>query len=134
MIKKKYDPVFSYSQSKQSLIYFTYELAERLKNTGVTSNCFYPGLVKTNLGKVDKGFRKITYKVLTFLLQSLFTPIEEAIKLGIFLAVSKKAEGMTGRFIKREKNKIIINKSYEKEISEDLWAVSEKFTGIKFKV
>ena len=58
---KKYKPMKVYSLSKQAEILFTYELAEKLREKNVTSNCFYPGLVKTNLGKPDRGFYKLTY-------------------------------------------------------------------------
>jgi NAD(P)-dependent dehydrogenase (short-subunit alcohol dehydrogenase family) len=127
--KKKYDPVLAYSQSKQAEIFFTYELAERLKNTHVTSNCFYPGLVKTNLGYVEKGFRKFTYNLLTSLLKFVFLPIEESVKIGMYLAVSKKTESLSGKFLKRQKDKIIIISSYNKNISKKLWEISEKLSG-----
>jgi retinol dehydrogenase-14 len=127
---KKFNPVKIYSQAKQAEILFTYELAERLKGTKVTSNCYYPGLVRTNLGKAEKGFRKVTFKIITGLLKFLFTPMEESIKTGIYLAVSKKAEKLTGKFLKRRKNKIIVKSNYNKEIYKKLWEMSEKLTGL----
>jgi NAD(P)-dependent dehydrogenase (short-subunit alcohol dehydrogenase family) len=129
-VPKKFNPVLAYSQSKQAEILFTHELADRMKGTGVTANCFYPGLVKTNLGKVDKGFRRLTYQILTRLLGSLFCTVEESIKTGIFLAASRNAEKLTGNFITRNKNKLLLKTSYDKETAKLLWKTSEKLTGL----
>ncbi len=123
-----YKPLTAYTQSKQAEILFTFELASRLRGTGVTANCFYPGLVKTNLGKAQRGFHRFTYFLLTGLLGFLFSPMEEGIKPGIFLAAAKKGGSLTGRFLKRRKNKIIATSAYNKEVARRLWAETEKIT------
>jgi NAD(P)-dependent dehydrogenase (short-subunit alcohol dehydrogenase family) len=35
--------------SKLAVVLFTYELAERLKGSGVTANCLHPGVIRTKL-------------------------------------------------------------------------------------
>lgn len=130
MANRKYDPVKVYSQSKQAEILFTYALARKIKETKVTSNCYYPGLVKTNLGKVEKGFRKLTYTVLTGILKSAFTPMEESVKLGLYLAASKKAEAHNGIFFIPKKGKIIMKHSQKQDDEDRLWALSEQLTGL----
>ena len=40
-----------YSNTKLMLMMFTYELAMRLRGSGVTANVLMPGFVATNLGK-----------------------------------------------------------------------------------
>ena len=67
---------------------------------------------------------------MTTLLKPFFTPIEESVKIGMFLSVSKKAEKMTGKYLKRKKDKIILNNSFDEEISKKLWKISEKLTGL----
>ncbi len=128
---KEYKPLIAYSQSKQAEILFTHELAERLKGTKVTANCFYPGLVRTNLGKVvDKGFfSNFSRHIMTTLLTFLFTPMEESIKIGLFLSAGK-TNGMTGKYLVRKKNKIIIKSKYDREASEHVWGLGEKLTGL----
>jgi NAD(P)-dependent dehydrogenase (short-subunit alcohol dehydrogenase family) len=130
MSDKKYKPVLAYSQSKQAEILFTYHLADRLAGKRVTSNCFYPGLVKTNLGNPEKGFRKITHGIMTTVLRPLFTPLEESVKIGVFLALSKKAEGLNGKFLKPQKSKVTIQSTYDKEMSRKLWELSQKLTSL----
>ena len=47
--KGRYNGVKAYRQSKLANILFTTELARRSRGSGVTSNCFHPGGVRTNL-------------------------------------------------------------------------------------
>ncbi len=44
-----------YCQSKPCNILFTYELAEKLQNMGVTVNCLHPGVIDTKLLRVNFG-------------------------------------------------------------------------------
>src|SRR5262249_41383677 len=46
-----YKTMNAYGQSKLALVMFTYELARRLQDTGVTANCLHPGFVATNIGR-----------------------------------------------------------------------------------
>jgi NAD(P)-dependent dehydrogenase (short-subunit alcohol dehydrogenase family) len=46
---KKYSPQAAYNQSKLANVLFSYELAERLQGSGVTSNCLHPGAVATDI-------------------------------------------------------------------------------------
>src|SRR5579885_1645688 len=41
--KKNWNPWRAYANSKLALVLFTYELARRLKDKGVTVNCLHPG-------------------------------------------------------------------------------------------
>jgi NAD(P)-dependent dehydrogenase (short-subunit alcohol dehydrogenase family)/glyoxylase-like metal-dependent hydrolase (beta-lactamase superfamily II) len=130
LLAEKYNPVLAYSQSKQAEILFTHELAVRMKGTGVTANCYYPGLVKTNLGKAaDKGVaRSFARFVITTLLAFLFTPMEESVKIGMFLATGR-TKGMTGKYLVRNKGKVVVKSKYEKEACARAWSIAEKLTG-----
>ena len=43
----------AYSQSKLANVLFTYQLAERLRECGVTANALHPGVVRTSFGAED---------------------------------------------------------------------------------
>jgi NAD(P)-dependent dehydrogenase (short-subunit alcohol dehydrogenase family) len=129
---RKFNPILAYSQAKQAEIFFTFELARRLKGTKVTANCFYPGLVNTNLGNVDKGFLKMTHRVMTVLLKPMFTPVDDSVKIGMYLAASMKAENITGKYLKREKDRIKLKSSYDMETSTRLWELGEKLAEVKY--
>ena len=42
MLERGYDPMRAYAQSKRAQISFTFELAERLGDSGVTVNALHP--------------------------------------------------------------------------------------------
>jgi NAD(P)-dependent dehydrogenase (short-subunit alcohol dehydrogenase family) len=123
--------VTAYSESKQAEIFFTYELAKRLKGNGVMANCFCPGLVKTNLARSDKGLSAIIRPFITTLLSFTFTSMETAVRIGMFLAVSRKAEGLNGRYLVRNKDRVIFNINTDNETTAKLWALCDKMTKAK---
>ena len=60
--KGGYDQFQAYYNSKLANVLFTYELAKRLKGTGVTVNAVHPGVVDTELARytpIPEGFKKI---------------------------------------------------------------------------
>ncbi len=124
---KKYNGMNAYSFSKQAEIYFTFELASRLKNTNSSINCFYPGLVQTNLGKPEKGFFRLTFNIMSRILKSKFISIEESVQPCLFLLCSEKALKMNGCYLKRDNSSIKVIRKYNKEISAELW---EKTLGL----
>ena len=42
MLERGYDPMRAYTQSKLAQVMFTFELAERLRGSGVTVNALHP--------------------------------------------------------------------------------------------
>ena len=48
--------------TKLANILFTYELAERLKGTGVVANCLHPGAVNTNFGSNSRSFGTLLFR------------------------------------------------------------------------
>lgn len=52
---RHYNALKAYAQSKLAQVCFTYELAERLKGTGVTVNALDPGHVVTHFNDSTKG-------------------------------------------------------------------------------
>jgi retinol dehydrogenase 14 len=116
---KSYSEIRSYNQSKLANLMFTYELARRLKGTGVTANALEPGFIKTGL-KVPFPF-------------SLFSfmrgkPADGA-KPTVFLASSPEVKEVTGAFFN---NKGVATKSsplsYDEDAAKRLWQVSADLT------
>ena len=124
---RKYSGIKAYSVSKQALIYFTFEMAKRLKKTENTINCFYPGLVQTNLGKPEKGVFRFTYAIMSGLLKSKFISLEESTLLCLFLLISGKASKMNGCYLKRDHNRLKIIREYNTELSAELWERTGKY-------
>ena len=67
---KKYQGFKTYCNSKLANIFFTNELAKKLKDTGVTANCLHPGGVNSNMGSDVKGILAILGKIIKLFLIS----------------------------------------------------------------
>lgn len=52
-----------YGQTKLANILFTLELARRLEGSGVTANCFHPGLVATGFNRNNSGLMRVAMTV-----------------------------------------------------------------------
>ena len=116
-----------YGKSKLANIMFTYELAERLRGTGVTSNCMHPGSVNTNMGKNERGVGILLFRAFKPFMRS---PEKGADTL-VYLAASPDVEGRTGEYFIDCEVATPSEEAYDGTLREKLWEVSEKLTGLK---
>ena len=124
-MNKGYFGMKAYGRSKLANILFTYELARRLQGSGVTANALHPGHVATDIWKNDFGLFGPALK--WFMSQIALSP-EEGAENSIYLASSPEATGVTGKyFIKREPVKSSPT-SYDEEIAQRLWDISDNLT------
>ena len=125
--ERKYRGFPVYGKSKLANILFTYELAERLRGTGVTANCVHPGAVSTNFGMNNGGLMVLLFRALKPFMR---TPEQGADTL-IYLASSPEVEGVSGRYFSDRK----VVSSYEdpRDVSarKRLWKASEELTNLK---
>jgi NAD(P)-dependent dehydrogenase (short-subunit alcohol dehydrogenase family) len=127
-LTKNYSLKRAYRQSKLANVLFTYELAERLKSTGVTANCVHPGVIHTGMTIkfcVDGGYGKFVARIL----RPFFRSPDRGAETAIYLAISPKAEGVTGKYFYRKKPVSSSKRSYIKADAKKLWDLSEKMTG-----
>lgn len=117
-----YSAFKAYANSKLANVLFTYELARRLKGTGVTANCLHPGGVGTNLFRGLPGFLQALIKLVTI------SPARGA-RTSIYLASSSDVEGVSGRYFARRKQENSSEASRNEEAARRLWEVSEELTG-----
>jgi len=127
-LKKNYKLWRAYGQSKLAIVLFTYELADRLKDKGVTVNCLHPGAVATNMGiNRDTNFGTL----ITRMLKPFFQTPKQGAETTIYLATSPEVEGETGKFYYRKKAIPSSKRSYDKAIGKKLWDLSEEMTGLR---
>lgn len=127
--EKKYSGWKQYQRSKLMNIYFTYELAERLKSTHVTVNCLHPGFVKTKFGHNNKGLAKS----LVQWGQNLFAISEESgAKTSIYLATSSDVQNVTGKYFSSQKEKKSSDVSYDVSVRQKLWQYTVSLLKEKF--
>ncbi len=122
--QRRYGRTRAYSQSKLANVLFTYELAERLRGTGVTVNCIHPGFVATELMRdLPRWVRRVYEPFLS-------TP-ERGARGVVHLATAPELEGVTGRYFERDGvERRSSRQSYDAALRAELWRVSEKLTGL----
>ncbi|HRE48739.1 MAG TPA: SDR family oxidoreductase [Aggregatilineales bacterium] len=129
-LKKAYAAFAAYGRSKLMNIYFTYELARRLKESGVrgvTVNALHPGFVRTGFWhNTPNGFIKGVMGVL----QRFGLTVEKGAETSVYLATSPEVEDVSGKYFEKKKAKPSVKGSYEKDEWARLWTVSAEITGL----
>src|SRR5215210_4587535 len=116
MLVRGYDAMRAYSQSKLAQIMFTFELAERLSERGVTVNALHPAsLMDTKIVKETFGHSMST--------------IGEGAEATVRLAASPELEGVTGRYFHGERETRADRRAYDEAARRKLWDLSEELCG-----
>ena len=118
----------AYAQSKLALMLFSYQLAERLKNTNVTVNALHPGLVATNFGKNNGWLRFYLRRLIK---RNEISPLEGS-RTCSYLAASQDVAGITGGYFVQANQVKSSDTSYNEKLAKQLWLVSETLTNISF--
>jgi retinol dehydrogenase 14 len=124
--EKRYGAMRSYCQSKLAQVLFTYELAERLKGSGVTVNCVHPGAVRTHWGD-EAGALGVGIRIAR---PFMISP-ERGAETPLYAATSTELERVSGKFFSHKKERESSRESYNKEYSAKLWDVSMKLSGLQ---
>ena len=122
MSVKKYDQYKVYCHSKMSNILFTYELAERLKETEVTVNAVHPGVVRTNIYETVHGFPRF----LIGLMMPFFISPSKSAQYILPLMYSEKFRNVSGKYFVKTRETATKKGSYDVEVRKKLWEISEK--------
>jgi retinol dehydrogenase 12 len=124
---KSYSAWRSYQRSKLANIYFTYELARRLKGSPVTANCLHPGFVASRFGDNNTGFTRLIFG----LAKSVAAISEEdGAKTSIYLAGSPDVAEASGQYFDKCKPVRSSAVSYDEGVARELWQASERLAGI----
>lgn len=127
--EKDFDGQRANHQSKLADVLFTYELARRLKATGVTVNCLHPGMVATDLIDKDKDF-PVFFKYLYKLSKPLMKSPAKGAETSIYLASSAEVEGTTSQYFVDKKIAESSPESHDTQLAQRLWGVSAKLTSL----
>ncbi|MCC5815192.1 MAG: SDR family oxidoreductase [Leptospira sp.] len=120
--EKKYNGWNAYQMSKLENILFTYELAERLKDTDITVNAFHPGFVASKFAENNKGIFSGLLKV-----AKVFAAInlDKGSDTGFFLCTSHMVEGVSGKYFDKSRIKKSTKQSLNIETRKKLWTITE---------
>ena len=124
--ERSYSGQRAYNQSKLANVLFTYELARRLKGTGVTATVLHPGVVRTAFGREDAGrFMRMMLPVVTPFMK---TP-ERGAETPVHLASSPEVADVTGAYFANRRARRSTKVSYDRDLARRLWSVSARLTG-----
>lgn len=123
---RSYNGWKAYSQSKLANVLFTYELARRLGDSGVTANVLHPGFVATNFGMSNGGIFKPLFRLFQL---GAISP-EQGAQTMLYLATSPEVVGVSGKYFDRCKPVRSSPASHNHEAARELWDASLEMTGL----
>jgi NAD(P)-dependent dehydrogenase (short-subunit alcohol dehydrogenase family) len=114
--EKRYEAYSIYSMSKLANLLFTYELAERLKDTSVSVNALHPGVIATKL--LHAGFGSFGG-----------SPVEKGAQRVLHLITSPTMNGISGKYFVNNIEQQSSAESRNRKLQAELWKLSEKLVG-----
>jgi NAD(P)-dependent dehydrogenase (short-subunit alcohol dehydrogenase family) len=131
--KRDYRGWKAYGDSKIANLFFTYELARKLKGTSIIVVAAHPGYTATDLQRTSPVFvflnLFLAQKPSMGALPTLRAALDSSVKSGEYYGPGGRSE-FRGYPVRVKSNDL----SYDKEIAKQLWQVSEKLTGEKFSI
>jgi NAD(P)-dependent dehydrogenase (short-subunit alcohol dehydrogenase family) len=124
--ERSYRSFGGYGETKLANILFTAELARRLQGTGVTANCYHPGLVATGFNRGNGLLTDIGMTALNLIAR---TPQVGADTL-VWLATSADVADMTGRYFVGRQQRLPSAEGQDIEAARRLWELSEQQCGL----
>jgi NAD(P)-dependent dehydrogenase (short-subunit alcohol dehydrogenase family) len=112
---KHFDGWQAYCQSKLCILLFTFELAERVRDRGVTVNCLHPGVINTKLLRVNF---------------SGGSPVTEGAGKLTYLAASPEHAATTGGYFSGNRQTRPAAIAFDPGVRQKLWELSERLCGM----
>lgn len=129
LTRSTYDRRLAYARSKLANIMFAYELADRLRDTGMTSNAVDPGFVLTKFARNNGLVSWLKHNVAHAFRCELVLPYQGARDL-IQLAAAKDVAAVTGKYFLAGREVESSSASYDRTAARHLWDLSERLTGL----
>lgn len=112
-----------YSNTKLALWLFTRELSERLKEDGIAVNAADPGIVSTNIIRMDMWFDPLT----DLLFRPCIRTPRQGASTAICLLLDDRWEGVTGQMFASGKPKKVKDKFMNHPQAKQLWADTKAY-------
>jgi NAD(P)-dependent dehydrogenase (short-subunit alcohol dehydrogenase family) len=124
--ERRYRAFPVYGMTKLANILFTYELAERLRETGVVANCVHPGGVNTDFGNNNRSLGILLFRAI----KPFMRTSQRGADTVIYLASSPAAGEMSGKYL-MDRKEVSPAQPRDKGLQQRLWEVSEELTNLE---
>lgn len=122
----------AYSVSKLCQVFFTRELSERLKGSGVTVNALHPGVVRTEISRnlwITQMW--ILQPFLWVLKYFFFKTVNGGAQTTVYCAVAEELKDVSGEYFRDCAVYKCSEMAKDEKVSAELWKRSEQLTGLK---
>jgi NAD(P)-dependent dehydrogenase (short-subunit alcohol dehydrogenase family) len=126
--RRKYSSMGAYGQSKVLMNAATFELARRLKGTGVTANCLHPGVVATNIWHSGEADQPLFFKIIVRIFKPFMIDSKKGAEVSLYLATSPDVAEVTGTYFVKSKPADYNRIERDPKVSAEIWQWSEKMT------
>jgi NAD(P)-dependent dehydrogenase (short-subunit alcohol dehydrogenase family) len=125
--RRRYRGLQGYGASKVAQLLTVWELAERLKGSGVTINAMHPGEVRTNIGMNNGPLYRFYQRYLIGWI--LKDPVISGEAVYYLVAAPEMAE-VTGKFFNQTIEEKPARHALDRELGKRVWLISEQATGL----
>lgn len=121
--EKNFNSLRAFGETKMANLLFTFELARRLENTGITVNAIHPGLTRSGLMRESSFLVRLLTRLASSPPEKMTAPILQA-------ALGQEFEKTTGKFLHAGKELDSAAYAHDRDAQQRLWEVSERLTGL----
>jgi retinol dehydrogenase 14 len=127
-VRRKYNGLAAYSQSKLLMNAFTFELARRLEGSGVTANCLHPGVVATNIWPNDAPW---FFKLAVGAMKPFMLSARRGADVSLYLATAPEVASVTGQYFVKSKPADSNPLSRNPKVMADVWQWTEQMIAVR---
>jgi NAD(P)-dependent dehydrogenase (short-subunit alcohol dehydrogenase family) len=117
MVTRGYEGTRAYRQSKLAQVMFTFDLAEQLKDEGITVTCLHPATFMNTNMVIESGYAPMNR-------------VEDGADAILALATSPELEGKTGLYFNGQREARANAQAYDTAARRRLWDLSARLTGL----
>ena len=117
MVTRGYEGTRAYRQSKLAQVMFTFDLAEQLKDEGITVTCLHPATFMNTNMVIESGYAPTSR-------------VEDGADAILALATSPEMEGRTGLYFDGKREARANVQAYDAAARRCLWDLSMRLTGL----
>jgi retinol dehydrogenase 12 len=121
--EQNFNSLRAFGATKMMNLLFTFELARRLENTGVTVNAIHPGLARSSLMNEAGGLMR-------FFLRLASAPAERVAVDIVRVAMEPQFEKVTGRFLHKAREIEAPAYAHDREAQKRLWEISSNLAQV----